>query len=124
MNLFTINMVTDLRTLDKRVITPAEIQILNRLKIIYETQQAGILEGIDNYQSAIKTLETKLENLRPTLRAVITDLSPDIHLSVHKEGWPDYGCGLKTLVYFGDTLQGGASGGDAVWYCLFCLKTL
>ena len=115
-------MVTDLRTLDKRELSPAEIQILDGLKRTYDTQKASILESIARYKSAIETLQTELENTRPTLRAVIKDLSTDIHLHVHKEDYPDYGCGLKTLVYFGETPQGGLAGGDPIYYCFYCRK--
>lgn len=47
---------------------------------------------------------------------------PAIPGAEYVHGKYPYQCGMKAAIYYTTTPQGGAAGGDYVYYCLFCDK--
>jgi hypothetical protein len=106
-----------------RELNPEEIETLKVKKKTYEEVRHILGKTISTYEHEIEGLKKKIADSKPSLSDVL-QVPDGVSLIEHKEAHPYYGCGLRTVVYIGTTPRGGLSGGDDVYYCLYCKKVI
>ena len=89
------------------------------VKLLSEAQKIEIREQQKKYSKLVQETRGEIGNHKKAIVALEQKLKDEIP-SIPNATLIHEGCGLKAAIPFGQTPEGGLSGGDRLGYCLFC----